>query len=82
MPESERRHDEHHSSRELRAELNEAQRETLATLERYGWSLKFIRHPLFLPAIPVVFDADRKVFGVLEADGTLNEHPSFHIRHD
>ena len=27
-------------------------------------------------------DADRKSFGVLEADGKLNEHPPFTIRHD
>ena len=82
MPQSERRKDEHHSARAMRAELNEAQQETLSTLERYGWSLKFVRHPLFQPSIPVVFDADRKSFVVLEADGTLNEHPPFTIRHD
>lgn len=82
MQQSERRRDEHHSSREMRAELNEAQLETLGTLERYGWSLKFIRHPLFQPSVPVVFDGDRKTFGMLEADGTLNEHPPFAIRHD
>ena len=81
MPQSERRKDEHHSSRELRSELNQAQLETLATLERYGWSLKFERHPLFQPSVPVVFDGARDKFGVLEADGSLNEHPPFDIRH-
>lgn len=81
MPGSERRRDEHHTTRELRAELNEAQRETLDILERYGWSLKFVRRPLFQPSVPVVFDADRHAFGVLEADGRLNEHPPFEIRH-
>ncbi|RZA21124.1 MAG: hypothetical protein EOP93_04020 [Lysobacteraceae bacterium] len=82
MHQPERRKDEHHPARELRATLNDAQLDTLGALERYGWSLKFVRRPLFQPSIPVVFDGDRKTFAVLEADGTLNEHPPFEIRHD
>ncbi|MEO5628140.1 MAG: hypothetical protein ABIQ62_00035 [Thermomonas sp.] len=82
MSQSERRKDEHRSTRDMRAELNEAQLETLGELERYGWELKFIRRPLFQPSIPVVFDGDRKSYAVLEADGTLNEHPPFEIRED
>ena len=49
-------------------------------LERFGWELKFVRRPPFQPSIPVVFDADRKQFAVLEPDGTLNENPGFTIR--
>ena len=82
MTQPERRKDEHKSTRELRDELNEAQRDTLAELERYGWQLKFVRQPIFQPSVPVVFDGDRKSYAVLEADGTLNEHPPFDIRHD
>jgi hypothetical protein len=82
MTQPERRNDQARSTRDMRAELNEAQRDTLADLERYGWQLKFIRRPIFQPSIPVVFDGDRKSHAVLEADGTLNEHPPFDIRHD
>ena len=82
MTQPERRKDEHKSTRELRGELNEAQRDTLADLERYGWQLKFVRRPLFQPSVPVVFDGDRKSFAILEPDGTLNEHPPFDIRGD
>ncbi len=82
MTQPERRKDTQRSTRELRAELNEAQRDTLAELERYGWQLKFIRRPIFQPSIPVVFDGDRKTFAILEADGTLNERPPFDIRQD
>lgn len=78
----ERRKDTERSRRELRAELNAAQQETLGDLERFGWELKFVRRPIFQPSIPVVFDGDRKTFAVLEADGTLNEHPLFDIRGD
>ena len=62
--------------------MNSAQLETLDGLERFGWSLKFVRRPLFQASIPVVFDGDRKTFAVLEADGTLNEHPAFDLRSD
>ena len=59
MTQSERRKDQQRAARELRAELNESQRDTLAELERYGWQLKFVRRPIFQPSIPVVFDGDR-----------------------
>jgi hypothetical protein len=64
----------------LRRELNEAQVLTLASLEPYGWELKFVRRPMFQASVPIVFDADRKKFAVLEPDGTLNENPGFKIR--
>jgi hypothetical protein len=82
MSQPERRKGVQQSARALRAELNEAQRDTLAELERYGWQLKFIRRPIFQPSIPVLFDGDRTSYAVLEADGTLNEHPPLDIRHE
>ena len=65
----------------LKRQLNEEQRYMLADLERFGWELKFIRRTPHGEAIAVVFDPDRKRFGVLEPDGTLNENPGFDIRH-
>lgn len=64
----------------LRKELNEAQLSTLYELQKFGWELKFIRHHL-QRGIPVVFDADRKKFAILEPDGRINENPGFDIRH-
>jgi len=64
----------------LRAELNEEQLLTLSELERFGWELKFARHPLFQDILPVVFDADRNSYAVLRPDGTLDENPGFDIR--
>lgn len=61
----------------LRAELNEEQLQTLSELERFVWELKFVRHPLFLDILPVVFDADRDSYAVLRPDGTLDENPGF-----
>lgn len=64
----------------LRAGLRPAQLNALATLEQFGWTLRFVRRPMFLDPIPVVFRADGQQFVVLEADGTLNENPGFKIR--
>ncbi|MGH8079973.1 MAG: hypothetical protein ACREP7_05315 [Lysobacter sp.] len=64
----------------LRAGLTRAQLDALATLEQFGWTLRFVRRPMFLDPIPVVFRADGGQFVVLEADGSLNENPGFKIR--
>jgi hypothetical protein len=62
-------------------ELNAVQAAALAELEHFGWELKFVRRPLFQEPVPVVFDPDRTHYAVLRADGTLDEHPGFTIRH-
>lgn len=77
----ERRRTQPASCRALERELNMAQICTLRELEHFGWELKFVRHPRFLPVIPIVFDGDRKCYAVIEPDGTLNEHPADVIRH-
>lgn len=64
----------------LRAGLTRQQLDALATLEQFGWTLRFVRRPMFLDPIPVVFRADGEQFIVLEADGSLNENPGFKIR--
>jgi len=80
MSDTERRHEGRELSSALKRQLNRDQLLTLNDLERYGWELKFIRRKPFQPAVPVVFDGDRKCFAVLEEDGTLNENPGFEIR--
>lgn len=64
----------------LKRQLNEDQRISLAEIERYGWELKFIRHPPFAPAVAVAQDSEKKKFVVIEPDGRLNDKPSFKIR--
>jgi hypothetical protein len=80
MTEQERRTIDRDNIARMRGLLNEDQRMTLADLERFGWELKVVRRPMFQPSIPVVSDATRKTYAVLEADGTLNEEPGFDIR--
>jgi hypothetical protein len=68
------------SQAQLKSQLNAAQLHTLGELEHFGWELKFIRRKPFQPPVPVVFDANRERFAVLELDGTLNDNPGFEIR--
>ena len=64
----------------LKRQLNEDQRIALAEIERYGWELKFIRHPPFQTPIVVVQDAERTRFAVLESNGTINDKMTIAIR--
>ncbi len=80
MTDSERRMSDPLPPRALERDLNENQIATLRSLESFGWELKFVRRQLFQPPVPVVFDGERKKFGVLEVDGRLNEEPGFDIR--
>ena len=65
---------------QLKAGLTPEQLATLATMEQFRWTLKFVRRPMFQPPIPVVFDRGRQRYAVLEPDGSINENPGFKIR--
>lgn len=65
---------------QLKAGLTPLQLATLAAMEQFRWTLKFVRRPMFQPPIPVVFDRGRQRHAVLEPDGSINENPGFKIR--
>ena len=60
--------------------LNDAQRVALHKIEGFGWSLKYIRRPLFDKVVVVVMNADGSTIGVLEDDGNLNLEPDLDTR--
>lgn len=64
----------------LRAGLTPGQVRALDTLEQFQWTLTFVRRPMFMDPIPVVFDRQGARYAVLEPDGSLNENPGFNIR--
>jgi hypothetical protein len=80
MPHPDRRLEQQRPGNVLERQLNTEQRLALRQLERFGWELKFVRRRLFLTPLAVVFDQGRQHFGVIEADGSLNENPGFPIR--
>ena len=52
--------------------LTNAQSAELHHIESFGWTLKYIRRPLFQERVVVVMNPDGSSTGVLEEDGKLN----------
>lgn len=52
--------------------LNDAQRVALHKIEGFGWSLAYVRRPLFKDPEIIVSNADGSTIGILEEDGRLN----------
>ena len=64
----------------LRRGLTHRQLATLDTMSQFGWTLRFVRRPMFLPPIPVAFDRNRQRYVVIEPDGSVDEDPGLTIR--
>ena len=65
----------------LREFLNDDQRRTLRQIETFGWSLAFVRRPLFHDPVVVITNNERTTYSVIEQDGTINSEPDIAIRH-
>lgn len=76
----ERRKHEDLDPDQLRRGLSDAQLHALKTLEQFGWTLRFVRRPMFQDPVPVVFDRQGERWVVLEPDGSLDESPGFRLR--
>jgi hypothetical protein len=80
VTENDRRRDQAPIPAVLKSELNPEQKETLGELEKFGWELRFVRHDPEQRPIPVIFDADREKFAVLDQEGHLDEKAFINIR--
>lgn len=60
--------------------LNAEQKSQLHKIEGFGWTIKYIRHPLFQKPIIFVSSATGDSIGILEDDGRLNLDPDIEIR--
>ncbi len=60
--------------------MNTDQLAELHKIERFGWSLVYIRRPLFQESVIVVTGADGKSIGILDDDGRLNLEPDIETR--
>ena len=68
------------SKKEMEAKLSMEQLMSLRRLESFGWTLRFLRQPLFQDPVPVVIQGNGKAVGILEADGRLNIDVDIQIR--
>lgn len=64
----------------LRRGLTAQQLQTLDTMSHFGWTLRFVRHPLFQPPVPVAFDRNRERFVVVAPDGSIDDAPGLQVR--
>ena len=65
---------------EVRDLLNSKQLATLQESQCFGWRLKFIRRPLFLNPVPVLYNTRFGYIGILEPDGQINVKPELEVR--
>jgi hypothetical protein len=75
-----RRHSRELRESALKLGITDQQMDTLYTLERVGWTLRFVRGGRSKEPLAVVFDPDRKSLAVIEPDGRLDENPAIHFR--
>ena len=74
-----RRHEEIQRETALMRGINGDQLATLHTLERFGWSLKFVRKSKAGP-LAAVYDPEKHCLAIIEPDGNLNENPQLAFR--
>lgn len=67
-------------SREIMEYLSQQQLSTLNRMERFGWNLEFVRHPLFQEVTAVITNPDTDDIGVIEDDGVFNKDHGLFLR--
>ena len=60
--------------------LNEKQLASIRESAYFGWKVKFIRRPLFLEPIVVIYNTRFDMIGILEPDGRINTQTDIKIR--
>ncbi len=60
--------------------LSYPQRLALRQIERFGWNLKFVRRPLFLERVAVVFNPEDNKIGLLGIDGKIDMQTDIEVR--
>ena len=65
---------------DMMSELNELQHQTLARLEGFGWSVGFVRRPLFQDRVVMLFDPTGRQHAVLNEDGSIDTSDDTLIR--
>lgn len=65
---------------DIKSRMTELQRGTLARLEGFGWSIEFVRRPLFQDQIIVLVDPAGAEHAVLQEDGSMDRNINLTIR--
>ena len=65
---------------DIKSRLEEAQLATLSRLQGFGWTIKFVRRPLFQQQIVVLVDPSVEKHAILHEDGAVEQNPDITIR--
>lgn len=65
---------------DIKSQLTALQRHALASLEGFGWSMKFVRRPLFQDHVIVLVDPSGKQHAILHEDGSIDRDIDIAIR--
>lgn len=65
---------------DLQARMTELQRHALRQLEGFGWSIRFVRRPLFQDLVIVLGDPSGERHAVLTEDGSIDRDTDFTFR--
>jgi hypothetical protein len=79
-PPTERRLDQKAVPDDIKSRLTTEQLLTVNRLEGFGWSIKFVRRPLFQDHTVVLFDPSGKRHAILEKDGSLDTTTEIPVR--
>ena len=67
-------------TQDLRKYLNESQLAELHRMECFGWSLIYLRRPLFQEPVAVLAHDQGNAVGVLDVEGKLNLQAELRLR--
>jgi len=76
----ERRIDQKAVPDDIKTLLTTEQLLTVARLEGFGWSIRFVRRPLFQDHTVVLFDPSGQRHAILEKDGSLDTTADIQVR--
>lgn len=76
----ERRVDQVAIPNDIKSILTELQHQALARLEGFGWSIAFVRRPLFHDDVIVLYDPSGKRHAILNEDGSLDAITDLPVR--
>ena len=65
---------------DIKSRLSDAQIGSLARLQGFGWSIKFMRRPLFQEEVVVLVDPSGERHAILHEDGDIEQNPDITIR--
>jgi hypothetical protein len=65
---------------DIKSRLTEVQLATLARLQGFGWTIKFVRRPLFQQQVVVLVDPAGEQHAILHEEGFIEQNPDITIR--